>query len=163
LKKFQPKSEYEFENKEDTSGNGIFTIEHNLTKTRFLFIFPDNKWTKLRDVQFYNSKTKGWSGEFWESKISDSEIKRLDEFLKPAIEIGWSSEDFYLFGKHFQSNVYFNKRFNGKKFRYYTGFGCMWILIFPFLWISTLLMKSKIIVGMKKVTIEPTKTFTNIV
>ncbi|PKL85330.1 MAG: hypothetical protein CVV22_08680 [Ignavibacteriae bacterium HGW-Ignavibacteriae-1] len=154
--KFSPISDFQIEDKTQKGEVGIYSLTHNLTETRFDFIYPDEDWKKIGDVQFYNPKTKGWSGEFWEAEFNEKEKNRLNEFLKPALEKGWSSKDFYFFGKHYQSKVYWNKSFDGKNFGYYTGFGCLWIVLFPFFWLITKLMERNLISGMKKTIIEPT-------
>ena len=103
--KFSPISDFQIEDKTQKGEIGIYSLTHNLTKTRFDFIYPEENWKKIGDVQFYNPKTKGWSGEFWEAEFNETEKKRLNEFLEPALENGWSSKDFYFFGKHYQSKV----------------------------------------------------------
>lgn len=152
---FSPISDFKIEDKTHVGEIGIYSLTHYLTETRFDFIYPDEDWNKIGDVQFYNPKTKGWSGEFWESEFNETEKKRLDEFLKSALKDGWSSKDFYLFGKHYQSKVYWNKNFNGKSFSYYTGFGFLSLILFPFFLLTTKLMDLNLISGMKKVIVEP--------
>ncbi|SNZ00970.1 hypothetical protein [Flagellimonas pacifica] len=160
--KFQPQSDFQIEDGTFDNGNGIYRLTHNLTGTIFDFIYPDEDWKKIGDVQFYNPKTKGNSGEFWESKFSEIEKKKLDDFLEPAMKTGWSSQDFYIANKHYKSYVYWNQKFTGDRFDYNTGFGCFSVLIFPYFWINTMLKKRRIISGMKEVIIEPTeKTFAN--
>jgi hypothetical protein len=154
--KFRPVSDFQIEDKSQKGEIGIYSLIHKLTETRFSFIYPDDDWKKIGDVQFYNPKTKGWSGEFWEAEFNEAEKQRLNEFLEPALESGWSIKDFYFFGKHYQSKVYWNKNFDGKYFKYYTGFGCLWIFLFPIFWILTKLMELNLISGMKKIIIEPT-------
>ncbi|MBW2963130.1 hypothetical protein [Mesonia aestuariivivens] len=153
--KFQPKSDFEFVDGTTDLNNGIYRITHKVTGTIFDFIYPEYDWNKIGDVQFYNPKTKGWSGEFWESEFSETEKNKLDDFLKPAMQTGWSSQDFYIANKHYKSYVYWNKDFKGKRFSYNTGFGCLSIFIFPYFWITTELKKRKILNGMKEIIIEP--------
>jgi len=153
---FKPSSDFTIEDKTQVGEKGIYSLTHKLTETRFDFIYPDNDWKEIGDVQFYNPKTKGWSGEFWIAEFNETEKQRLNEFLEPALERGWSNKDFYLFGKHYQSKVYWNKNFDGKNFGYHTGFGCLWFVLFPFLWAMTKLMELNLISGMKKIIIDPT-------
>ena len=151
---FKPISDFRIEDKTQVGEIGIYSLIHNLTETRFDFIYPDEDWKKIGDVQFYNPKTKGWSGEFWEAEFNETEKQRLYEFLEPALEKGWSSKDFFLSGEHFMSKVYWNKNFEGNSFRYYSN-GCIGLLLFPFYWIIRKLMELNILSGMKKVIIEP--------
>lgn len=153
---FHPLSDYTIEDKTQVGQTGIFSLTHKQTGTSFAFIYPYKDWKKVDDVQFNNPKTKAWSGEFTEAEFNETERERLDEFLRPAMYDGWSSKDFYLFGNHFHSKVYWNKNFDGMYFRYYTGFGCLWFILFPIFWLITRLMELKLIRGMKKVVIEPT-------
>jgi len=151
---FKPISDFKIEDKTQVGEIGIYSLTHNLTETRFDFIYPDEDWKKIGDVQFYNPKTKGWSGEFWEAEFNETEKQRLNEFLEPALEKGWSSKDFFLNGEHYMSKVYWNKNFEGNSFRYYSN-GCMGLLLFPFYWAIRKLMELNILSGMKKVIIEP--------
>jgi hypothetical protein len=153
--KFSPICDFQIEDKTQKGEIGIYSLTHKLSKTRFDFIYPDEGWKKIGDVRFYNPKTEGWSGEFSEAEFNQTEIERLNEFLKPALVDGWSSKDFYFFGKHYQSKVYWNKNFDGQKFRYYTGFGCLQFILFPIFWITTKLMEMSLISGMKTKIIEP--------
>jgi hypothetical protein len=153
---FSPISDFKIEDKTQTGEIGIYSLIHNLTETRFDFINPENDWKEIGDVQFYNPKTNGWSGEFWIAEFNETEKQRLNEFLEPALYKGWSSKDFYLFGKNYQSKVYWNKYFEGNTFNYYTGFGCLWIILFPLFWLITKLKEMNLLSGMKKIIIEPT-------
>ena len=152
---FNPISDFLIEDNTGLEGNGIYSLVHKLTGTRFDFIYPNDNWTKLSEVQYYNHKTEGSSGKFCEAEFNEETIKDLTEFLEPALIIGWSSKDFYLFRIHYHSKTYFNKNFQGKCFKYYTGFGCLWLPLFPLLSALIKLMDLKLISGMEEIVIEP--------
>ena len=151
---FQPPSDFKIEDKTQNGEVGIYTLTHNVSQTSFDFYFPNDNWKKIEDVQFHNPKTRGWSGEFWVSEFSESEKQGLDIFLKLALEVGWSSKDYYWNGKHFYSKIYWNKDFKGNNFNYHSN-GCISKFFFPFFWTIKKLMDLKIIGGLKKIVVEP--------
>lgn len=109
-----------------------FGIYHKKTGTSIIFYWkPGDKI--ISDIQFYNNKTEGWSGEFGQTgEFCEKEKERVDLFLKPVLETGWISKDTYLFGKHWRSKVYFDNRTKSRPFYYYSSdLGCLSVLGFP--------------------------------
>jgi hypothetical protein len=108
----------------------------------------------VNDVQFYSDKTCGWSGEFGELEFSMQNVEKLNNFLTPVFESGWSSKDFYIFGKHYKSLVYGRPNLSGKKILTY-GNGCLFIIFLPFYFIVDTLVKLKVIGKVRVVNIDP--------
>lgn len=153
--KFQPTSDFTFKS-EDVSNT--LTITHIASETNVSFIWPRDNWTGLADIQFYNPKTRGWSGEYWgELDFSEENIKAVDSFLDPVFKDGWTSIDTYIGGNHWKSKVYRNLQMTGTPFTYYSSeTGCLATIFFPITWtIATLFGKKE------KVLIQPINSKTS--
>ena len=134
----------DFDWKNDTD---CLTITHKLTKTSFWFYLDSENWNNLADVQFTNERTRGWSGDYKASDFSQKEVELLDNFLKPAIEIGWISKDTYIGKKHWKSIVYFNSEMKGIPFKYYSSDnGILSTFLLPITAIIALVLGTKKIV-----------------
>lgn len=143
--KFIPKEEFTFTT-EDISNTLI--IKHNETRTYISFIWPSDDWKKINDIQYYNDNTKGWSGEYnGDIEFSEENIIRVDNYLAPVFETGWSSKDIFIFGGHWKSIVYFNLNMTGQPFHYYSSdLGCLSVILFPlFALIAFILGQKKIV------------------
>lgn len=147
--KFQPRNEFLFSNNDLPE---MLTITHNSSQTYFTFLFMFDDWNRVIDIQFHNIKTQGWSGEFQGDFTYDKDTsQRVDNFLSPAFETGWTSKDIFLFGKHFKSVVYWNLTQTGSTFKSYSSdLGCLSLILFPFFELLCLLIGE-----VKIVKIEP--------
>lgn len=132
--KFQPKEDFVFETIEDST---TLKITHPLSGHSFFFYWLSDDGLSFTDLQFHNDKTEGWSGECGDMYFSPEAIQKVDEFLRPAFETGWKSRDVYLFGRHFKSTVTFSEK-RGDKFIYYSGDGCLPLLLWPLYWLLEL-------------------------
>jgi len=150
-KKFIPTVDFEFVTDKDSSS---LTIKHKRTGTSVFFLWPTDSWDKIEDIQFFNDKTKGWSGENGPFEFNETGILKVDNLLEPVFNTGWTSRDIFLFGHHFKSIVHFDKDKKGIGFHYYSSdMGCVSILLFPIL---TILAGLKRLTGMTDIkNIEP--------
>lgn len=148
--KFTPKEEFTFK----IEYANTISIKHIKTGTTFTFWAETQDWYNLADVQYYNDKAIGFSGEFNEVlPFKPEKIIHVDNFLKPAFETGWVSKDIFLFEKHWKSKVYFNPNMRGKGFHYYSSrLGCLSIILFPLFSIFAFFFGQK-----KVVIISPVK------
>ena len=129
--KFIPTSDFVFTPDKDSTS---LTIKHNRTGTSVFFLWPTDNWDKIEDVQFFNDKTRGWSGENGSFDFSDKDRDRIEKLLEPVFKTGWLSRDIYLFGHHFKSIVHFDNKAKGLGFHYYSSdLGCASIILFPIL------------------------------
>ena len=151
--KFVPKDHFTFKTDEWSMTT---TVTHKQSGTRFDFYFDGNDWSTLHDVHFSNNKAEGWSGEYQGSiKFSSDEVKKMDNYLLPAIDTGWVSKDIFLFGKHWKSKVYFNLDRTGTPFVYFSSeLGCLSLILFPVFWTLGLLFGTT-----KTVSINPIKKY----
>ena len=142
--KFTPVEDFNFET-EDISNT--LRISHKGTGTYFAFIWPSEDWKTFSDLQFYNDKTDGWSGEFGSAgEFSEKEIEQVEKFLEPAFKTGWASKDVYAFGKHWKSEVYWNQDMNGTKFHYYSSdLGCVSVFLLPVSPLLTLFGQNRVV------------------
>lgn len=124
------------------------------------FIWPDDQWKKVSDIQYWNKKTEGWSGEFGDVQFNEENKKKVDEFLDSVFETGWSSKDIYLFGKHYKSIVYDRPNLKGNTFTYWSSnYGCLAFILFPIFIIIGLLIRLRILGRTEKVEIEPIRKY----
>jgi hypothetical protein len=122
------------------------------------FIWPDDDWKKVSDIQYWNKKTEGWSGEFGDVKFNEENKAKVDKFLDSVFETGWSSKDIYLFGKHYKSIVFDRPNLKGHKFTYWSSnYGCLALILFPIFLIIGLLIRARILGRIEQVEIEAIK------
>lgn len=152
-KKIIPADQFSFDT--DSSDMTII-VTHKMTGTQFYFYGLANDPKELHDIQYHNNKTRGWSGEYQGPILfSTDEAKHVDNFLNPAFETGWVSQDTFLFGKHWKSKVYFNLNKTGTPFGYFSSeLGCLSFIMFPIFWLLALLFGST-----KTVIIDPVKKY----
>lgn len=156
--KFQPLEDFEIKEQEDSS---TIDLKHIRTGTIVSFIWPDDEWKRVSDIQYWNKKTQGWSGEFGDVEFNEENRKKVDKFLDSVFETGWSSKDIYLFGKHYKSIVFDQPNFEGHKFTFWSSyFGCLTLIFFPLFLVFGLLIRIGILGKVKKIEIQPIKKIT---
>ena len=130
-------------------------LKHIRTGTIVSFIWPDDEWKKVADIQYWNKNTEGWSGEFGDVEFNEENKEKVDEFLDSVFETGWSSKDIYLFGKHYKSIVFDRPNLKGHKFTYWSSnFGCLALILFPIFLIIGLLIRIGILGRIETIEIE---------
>ncbi len=127
-------------------------------------MFPNEDWSEINDVQYYNSNTKGWSGKSWMQidpnqdyiKFNQKSLELINEYLAPVFKTGWSSIDLYIFNKHYKSIVYKEQNFIGKPFKYTNAnYGCISIILFPLFILLEALIKKGIIGKIERLNLKP--------
>jgi hypothetical protein len=153
--KFQPADEFEINRQQDSPS---LDIKHIRTGNIVSFINPKSDWKTVADIQYWNHKTKGWSGEFGETEFDEENKNYVDDFLIPVFETGWSSKDIYLFGKFYKSEVFDRPNLKGRKFGYWgDGFGCILLILFPLFIAIELLIMTPLLGKAEIIEIEPIK------
>jgi len=153
--RFQPAEEFDIKGQEYAP---TLDIKHKRTGTVVSFIYPEDDWKTVSDIQYWNDKTRGWSGEFGKTEFDEENKKHVDDFLIPVFETGWSSKDIYLFGKFYKSEVFDRPNLKGRKFRYWgDGFGCILLILFPLLLLVELLIMTPFLGKSEIIEIEPIK------
>ncbi|MGS2727958.1 hypothetical protein ACU8DI_15235 [Psychroserpens sp. BH13MA-6] len=157
-KKFSDHSVFTIDDKTNIKSNGIYSVTAKDCETEISFIWPDNEWLTIDDIQFHNPKAKGWSGELLggngpkHGKFNQENIDYVNLVLETPLKKGWTSTDYYLFGKVFKSvsREGMNPK-SGKEILTDFNFGCIGTLLFPI----TLLINVGLNIGLigKKKTI----------
>jgi|GEM_PF-1819432 len=137
-RKFSDDSIFTITDKTNIKSNGIYTITAKGSETVISFIWPDNDWLTIDDIQFHNPKVKGWSGELLggngpkKGKFNQENIEYVNLILDTPLKKGWTSTDYYLFGKVFKSisKEGMNPK-SGKEILTDFNFGCIGTLLFP--------------------------------
>jgi hypothetical protein len=158
-RKFSDHSIFTIDDKTNVKSNGVYTITAKGSKTGISFIWPDNDWMTIDDIQFHNSKVKSWSGELLggngpkHGKFNQENIDYVNEVLETPLKKGWTSTDYYLFGKIFKSVSKEGMNPNiGKKILTDYKFGCIGTILFPITFIIDFGI-NKGLIGKKKTSI----------
>ena len=131
-------------------------ILHKLTGTSIWFYLPKDNNLNLLCVYFINSNTKGWSGELKDLHFCTENIRKADEFLRPALVTGWQSIDYYLMGKYFSSCVREKSDGSGKMIQKFSSYYRFWsYLMFPLCYLMDQMILNKIIGTNNSVEIQP--------
>ena len=104
--KFSNTTLYETEDKTNLKSNGYYTIKSKTNQPILDFIWPDDDWQTIDDIQFYSKSANGWSGEFDNleyGSFDPESVTYVDEWLSVPIKKGWISEEFYINGRLFKA------------------------------------------------------------
>ena len=138
-------------------------IRHIATGTVVNFICPDDNWKKVADIQYWNKRTEGCSGELGDVEFNQDNKNAVDQFLNSVFETGWSSKDIYLFGKHYKSIVFDQPNLKGNKFTYWSSnYGCLALILFPIFIVIELFIKIGILGRIEQIEIESIRKTTTL-
>ncbi|MCM5664405.1 hypothetical protein [Galbibacter mesophilus] len=158
-RKFSDNAIFKIEDKTYDLSNGVYTITAKGSETKINFIWPDKDWLAIEDIQFYNSKVNSWSGELLGGnnpklgKFNKENVDFVSQILEIPLKKGWTSTDYYLFGKNFKSISREGMKPNhGKRIWIDYNFGCIGTILFPFTIIIDFVI-DKGVMGDKKITV----------
>ncbi len=135
---------------------------HKLTSTSIWFYLYQHNYSHLLCVYFVNSNAKGWSGELRDLDFCANNIRKVDEFLRPALVTGWKSIDYYLMGRYFSSCVREKVDGSGKVIQKFTSYYKFWsYLLFPICLLMDRMILSGLIGKGNKVSVAPIKQKNN--
>ncbi|WP_417195357.1 hypothetical protein [Bizionia sp.] len=157
--KFSDRTIYTINDATDVLSNGTYSIIAKGSETEICFIWPDKDWLTIDDIQFYNTKVRGWSGELLggngpkNGEFNQKNIEHVNLVLETPLKKGWTSTDYFLFGKIFKSVT--KEGINpdaGLVILTDYNYGCIGMILFP---ISLLIDfgVTKGLIGRKKISI----------
>ncbi|MEM7382463.1 MAG: hypothetical protein AAF361_14910 [Bacteroidota bacterium] len=134
---------------------------HKLTSTSIWFYLPKEDYNRILCAYYINSNTRGWSGELRNVNFDQKGIWMLDDFLRPAMETGWESIDYYLMGKYFTSCVKAGEDGSGKVIQKFTSYYKFWsYLMFPICFLMDQMMQYGLIGRSERISLQPIRTKT---
>ena len=158
-RKFSDQSIFTIDDKTNDLSNGVYTITAIGNETEISFIWPDNDWLTIDDIQFHNPKVNSWSGELLggngpkHGKFNQENIDYVNQVLETPLKKGWTSTDYYLFSKIFKSVSKEGMNPNvGKRILTDYKFGCIGTILFPITFIIDFGI-NKGLIGKKKTSI----------
>ncbi|MER2998745.1 hypothetical protein [Pontibacter populi] len=158
-RKFSDTSLYEIEDKTDLNSSGFYTIKSKTNQTIIDFIWPDEDWYTIEDIQFYSKSANGWSGEFDNlefNSFNPRSVSYVDEWLSIPINKGWISEEFYINEKLFKAVSYVNDQHKkGKRLLVDFNFGCLGLILFPVTFILNFALDKGLLGEKKTIVVEP--------
>ncbi|WP_156179540.1 hypothetical protein [Bizionia psychrotolerans] len=107
--KFSDQTIYTINDATDVLSNGTYSITAKGSETEICFIWPDEDWLTIDDIQFYDTKVRSWSGELLggngpkKGRFNQKNIEYVNLVLETPIKKGWTSTDYFFFGKIFKS------------------------------------------------------------
>ncbi len=155
-RKFSDRSIFTIDDKTNDLTNGVYTITAIGNETEISFIWPDKDWLTVDDIQFHNPKVNSSSGEILGGngpkfgKFNQENINYVEQALETPMKKGWTSNDYFLFGKIFKSVSRDGMNPNiGTKISTEYKFGCVGFLFFPITILIDIAL-NKGIIGQKK-------------
>jgi len=161
-RKFSDHSIYKIDDKTNVLSIGAYIVTAKGSETEISFLWPYKNWLTIDDIQFHNSKVNGWSGELLggngpkHGKFNQENIDYVNMVLETPLKKGWTSTDYYLFGKIFKSVTKEGMNSNlGKKILTDYKFGCIGTILFPITILIDIGMNRGLIGNKKTCIVKP--------
>lgn len=146
-RKFSDEALYQIIDNTDVLSDGVYRVKSKTNETLIDFIYPNQDWTTLDDIQFYSDSAQAWSGELLGGNnpkaglFNQENLDAVEHLLETPIKYGWISQEFYLGKRLFKSVAYINE--NGSKgekiFTEYNT-GLAGVMLLPFTLLINLLL-----------------------
>jgi hypothetical protein len=161
-RKFSDHSTFTIDDKTNVLSNGIYKVTAKGSETEISFIWPDDDWLSLDDIQFHNPKVNGWSGELLGGngpeigKFNQENIDYVNQVLDTPLNKGWTSSDYFLFDKVFKSVSYEGvDPIKGKRILTDYKFGFIGIILFPITFFIDILINKGYLGKKKTIIVKP--------